>query len=109
MAMLIDVPPIDPSDAKKEALKTLVPTFLRRRAEDVERIRAAIAAADFDAVATIGHNLRGNGSSYGFPELSAIGEAIEKGALDGDAVVVERELASLVQALARIAGAMLTK
>jgi HPt (histidine-containing phosphotransfer) domain-containing protein len=107
--MVIDVPPVDPSEAKKEELKSLMPNFLRRRAEDVERVRAAIAIDDFSVVATIGHNLRGSGASYGFPELSAIGAAIEKGALDGDAASVAREVASLAEALSRITGAMPTK
>ena len=96
------VAPIDPIDAKEEALAALLPNFLRRRAEDVKRIRDAVVASDFNAIATIGHNLRGNGASYGFPQLSAIGEAIERSASAKDREAILREVERLAEALEQI-------
>ncbi len=93
---------IDPEDAKDDAVKALVETFLRRRNEDIQRIREALASKNFDAIATIGHNLRGNGASYGFPELSAIGVALEERALAADTTGTESEIERLSVELARI-------
>jgi HPt (histidine-containing phosphotransfer) domain-containing protein len=94
--------PIDPNDAKDEAVKTLVENFLRRRSGDLTRIREARDAKNFAAIATIGHNLRGNGASYGFPKLSAIGEALEKAALAADDAIISSELEHLIAELTRI-------
>jgi HPt (histidine-containing phosphotransfer) domain-containing protein len=101
-AMLNSVSPIDPKDAKDDVVKSLLPTFLQRRAGDVQRIRDALALNDFKVIATIGHNLRGNGASYGFPMLSSIGEAMEKGAVARDAAAIARALDLLTEELARI-------
>lgn len=102
MAMLLTVSTIDPEDAKDEAVKALVVNFLRRRNEDIQRIREALVSESFDVIATIGHNLRGNGASYGFAELSTIGESIEKSAVASDAAAVLREVDRLIAELARI-------
>jgi histidine phosphotransfer protein HptB len=94
--------PIDPNEAKDEAVKSLIETFLRRRSGDPKHIREALDTKKFDVIATIGHNLRGNGASYGFPKLSAIGEALEKAALAADDATILRELDHLIAELARI-------
>lgn len=98
----MNVSPIDPKDAKDDVLKSLLPTFLQRRAGDVQRIHDALALNDFNVVATIGHNLRGNGASYGFPMLSSIGEAIEKGAVARDAAAITLAVDALNRELTRI-------
>ena len=36
------------------------------------------ADGDAAAVASLGHRLKGNGASYGFPEITAIGAQIEE-------------------------------
>jgi HPt (histidine-containing phosphotransfer) domain-containing protein len=41
------------------------------------RCRECLKKRDFETIQTIGHNLKGNGSSFGFPELSQIGEKME--------------------------------
>ena len=94
--------PIDPRDAKDDVVRSLLPTFLQRRAGDVQKIRDALAQNDFDVVTTVGHNLRGNGTSYGFPMLSSIGETIEKAAVARDAAAIARAIDSLNAELARI-------
>jgi signal transduction histidine kinase/DNA-binding response OmpR family regulator len=61
-------------------LDVLMPAFLANRARDVVRVREAVARGDFDAIATIGHNMRGNGASYGLARISAIGRKLEAAA-----------------------------
>lgn len=62
----------------------LLPKFVEHRGRDIVAVREAIAHLDYLAIATIGHNLRGNAASYGFPELSALGEDLELAAESRD-------------------------
>jgi len=61
-------------------IAALLPRYLEHREGDVTTLRDALAREDYETVARIGHNLRGNGVSFGFPELRAIGERIEAAA-----------------------------
>jgi CheY-like chemotaxis protein len=54
--------------------------FLARRAREVATAREALRRRDFAALETLGHNLRGNGPSYGFPRLGVLGRRIEAAA-----------------------------
>jgi HPt (histidine-containing phosphotransfer) domain-containing protein len=63
-----------------QRIAALLPRYLEHREADVATLRDALAQEDYEAVARIGHNLRGNGVSFGFPELRAIGERIEAAA-----------------------------
>jgi HPt (histidine-containing phosphotransfer) domain-containing protein len=54
--------------------------YTSRRFADLVRCRECLERRDFETIQTIGHNLKGNGSSFGFPELSALGEKIESSA-----------------------------
>ncbi|MEO8797160.1 MAG: Hpt domain-containing protein [Polyangiaceae bacterium] len=81
---------LDPN-ATEETLKALVPGFLANRQNDVAAIRKALVTCDFEAIANIGHKLRGNGATFGFPELGTIGERLELAARARDHDRVLRE------------------
>ena len=83
-------------------IAALVPRFLANRAADVGKIRAALAAGDFDAIRVAGHGMKGAGGGYGFPEISRLGAAIEEGARQRDAAAIDALVASLEAYLARI-------
>lgn len=68
------------SESRSLAAEVLLPRFIARRERDVGTILDALERQDFRAIETLGHNMRGNGVSYGFPEISAIGEALENAA-----------------------------
>jgi HPt (histidine-containing phosphotransfer) domain-containing protein len=89
-------------DALTRAATTLRPRFLERRRRDVASIRAALECGDFETIDRLGHNLRGNGLSFGFPEMSAIGERLEVAAVAKNAIAVLEELALLETCLLRI-------
>jgi CheY-like chemotaxis protein len=55
----------------------LVPQYLHSRRRDAVRLRSLVAWSDFDATRTLGHNIKGSGVGYGFPELSQMGHEIE--------------------------------
>lgn len=67
-------------ESRSRAVEALLPRFIGRRERDVGAILEALERRDFRSIETLGHNLRGNGISYGFPEISTIGEALEEAA-----------------------------
>jgi HPt (histidine-containing phosphotransfer) domain-containing protein len=61
-------------------LAALVPGFLDRRRSDAVAIRAAALSGDFETARSLGHQLKGSGAGYGFPEISRLGAEIEEAA-----------------------------
>lgn len=85
--ILIDVP----EDLPRE----LVAQFLDSCREDLVRLHTALAANDYDCARRLGHQMKGNGSPYGFPGVTLIGSAIEQAASARSAI----ELASQIHLL----------
>jgi signal transduction histidine kinase/HPt (histidine-containing phosphotransfer) domain-containing protein len=54
-------------------VRALVPDYLKGRTHDIQQLAEALENSDFERIRVIGHNLKGSGSSYGFPEITAIG------------------------------------
>jgi HPt (histidine-containing phosphotransfer) domain-containing protein len=61
-------------------LAALVPGYLDRRRADAAAILAAIDAGDFETARSLGHQLKGSGGGYGFPEITRLGAEIEEAA-----------------------------
>ena len=61
-------------------LEELIPGFLNNRQADLEKIRMAIADADFNSIQSIAHSIKGVGGGYGFDRLSEIGFELENNA-----------------------------
>jgi HPt (histidine-containing phosphotransfer) domain-containing protein len=70
-------------------LEDLIPVFMSNRRKEVEALRAALAAADFEQLRQLGHRMRGVGNSYGFSQVSDFGKHIEDGARSGDRALLE--------------------
>lgn len=83
-------------------LADLVPTFLANCRAHARKLRAAAAAGDLAAAASIGHNLAGSGTSYGFDRVSDLGREIERLAKGGDARGVGDLAQQLENYLARV-------
>ncbi len=60
-------------DIPKEAILK----YLERRFTDIENCRIALQRGDLSVCETIGHQLKGNGSTFGFPEISTVGKSLE--------------------------------
>lgn len=71
-------------------LEDLIPTFMNNRVKEVESLRGAVAASDFEQLKQLGHRMKGVGRSYGFITVSDIGKRIEDAAAkaDGRAIAV---------------------
>ena len=73
-------------------LEDLIPTFLGNRRKELDALRAALAADDFERLRQLGHRMRGVGNSYGFERVSEIGKHIEDGARSGDKASLEAQI-----------------
>ncbi len=72
----LDVPP---------EVRSLLPSFFASRQADYLRMVSALERHNFDEIDQLGHRLKGSGGSFGFPELSTIGELLELAAREADA------------------------
>lgn len=87
-------------------LQQMYRNTLRRRIQALEAARDALAAGDPEAeadVQRIAHNLRGSGSTYGFPEITAAAEKLELA--DRDQWISELDdLMAIIREVAGVAG-----
>src|ERR671926_396214 len=47
-------------------LEDLIPVFMGNRKKELDTLRVALAAADFEQLRQLGHRMKGVGNSYGF-------------------------------------------
>lgn len=66
--------------------------YYSRRLEDLETCRQSLASRDFETIERIGHKLKGNGVTFGFPELSKLGEELETSAQQSDWGHIQNQL-----------------
>ncbi|HUJ86996.1 MAG TPA: Hpt domain-containing protein [Burkholderiales bacterium] len=83
-------------------LADLVPTFLANCRAHARKLRAAAATGDLAAAASVGHNLTGSGTSYGFERVSDLGREIERSAKGGDARALDDLARQLDDYLTRV-------
>lgn len=77
------------------ALQSLVPRYLSGRHKDIEALWSALDREDFAVIARVGHNLKGTGSPYGFPEITEIGRSLERAGKENDKTEAARHVAHL--------------
>lgn len=58
--------------------------YLDRRIVEIEELKQGLCMDDFDIAIQIGHRLKGNGKTFGYPEISIIGITLEEAALARD-------------------------
>jgi PAS domain S-box-containing protein len=68
------------------------PAFLQNRMLDLAKLREALAAKDFAAIQHIGHNSKGTGAGYGFPDIGLAGANVECAARAFDLVEIEKAI-----------------
>ena len=86
--------------AERIALRTS--RYLANCREGVATMLAALDQFGIETVATLGHNLRGSGSSFGFPPISEIGTAIQIAAEAGNYTEVRVPIMELSTLLDKI-------
>jgi HPt (histidine-containing phosphotransfer) domain-containing protein len=83
-------------------IEDLIPTFMSNRRKELEALRVALAAADFEQLRQLGHRMRGVGNSYGFERISDLGKHIEEGARSGDRASLEAQVAGYADYLGKV-------
>ena len=83
-------------------LEDLIPTFLGNRRKELDALRVALAAADFEQLRQLGHRMRGVGNSYGFEHVSLICKRIEDGARSGDKASLETQIEAYGDYLSKV-------
>jgi HPt (histidine-containing phosphotransfer) domain-containing protein len=59
----------------------LINNYLQRRINELDSLENAINNGDFAHIFKIGHQLKGNGLTFGFGQISEIGSKLESSAL----------------------------
>ena len=83
-------------------IEDLIPVFLSNRKKEVETLRVALAAHDFEQLRQLGHRMKGVGNSYGFNHVSTLGKYIEDGARSGDRAALEARIAEYAEYLTKV-------
>ena len=83
-------------------LEDLIPTFMSNRHKELEALRVALAASDFEHLRQLGHRMKGVGNSYGFDHVSVLGKQIEEGARSGNRASLEACIVDYREYLSRV-------
>lgn len=66
--------------------------YMERRKKDLETCLLCLEDQNFTELEKVGHQLKGNGTTFGYNDLSAIGDLLEKAASHQDVPQIERVL-----------------
>jgi len=83
-------------------LEDLIPVFMKNRHKELDALRTALAAADFEQLRQLGHRMKGVGNSYGFSHVSTLGKHIEDGARSGDRAALQATIGEYGDYLAKV-------
>src|SRR3954464_15677406 len=83
-------------------LEDLIPVFRKPRHKELDTLRVALAAADFEQLRQLGHRMKGVGNSYGFDHVSTLGKYIEDGARSGDRASLDARIREYAEYLSRV-------
>jgi CheY-like chemotaxis protein len=85
-----------------EDLLELVPGYVEDRLKDVAGMMELLSAADYDRLWTLGHELKGTGTSYGLPDLTKMGADFEKAARRKNEAEIGAQIRQLADYLKRV-------
>ena len=83
-------------------LEDLIPVLMKNRHKELETLRVALAAADFEQLRQLGHRMKGVGNSYGFTHVSTLGKYIEDGARSGDRAALQATISEYDDYLSKV-------
>jgi HPt (histidine-containing phosphotransfer) domain-containing protein len=83
-------------------LADLIPVFFRNRQKEIETLRSALAAADFEQLRQLGHRMKGVGNSYGFAKVSEIGKRVEDNARSADKAGIDACIGEYAEYLSKV-------
>jgi CheY-like chemotaxis protein len=80
----------------------LAPSYLSRRRKEIPEMLRLLAASDLMRLATLGHDMKGSGRGYGFPDLTRFGAALEESAKHGNLETLRAQMTELGEYLDRV-------
>jgi len=83
-------------------LEDLIPVFMTNRHKEVDTLRGALAAGDFEQLKQLGHRMKGVGRSYGFIMVSDLGKRVEDAAAKTDRAVIEACISEYADYLSKV-------
>ena len=84
------------------SLSDIVPIFLSNIRENPAAIVKALSSGDLQIPRTLGHNMKGTGTAYGFPVITDLGAQIEQAAKDGNVEAIRAKTSELASYLERL-------
>lgn len=69
--------------------------YIQSRKSEITRLFALVAEHDFEQVGFLAHNMKGTGTSYGFPDLTRLGRLIEAAAKSKNEAELGQQLPEL--------------
>ncbi len=82
--------------------RRLIGKYLDNRRDDIDKLKRALADADFETIRITGHNLYGSGSAYGLDDISWLGASIEKAADEENRTKIEGLISELTYFLQKL-------
>jgi HPt (histidine-containing phosphotransfer) domain-containing protein len=70
-------------------LAEILPQYFALCRRDLLNLREALARHDFEKIRVLGHNLKGSGGAYGFPDVTDIGASLEASGKTQDAPLAQ--------------------
>ncbi len=65
-------------------LKSLIPSYMANRKQDIETFQEALNSEDYHTIKSLAHQIKGSGAGYGFHALTDFGNDLEQYADDED-------------------------
>jgi PAS domain S-box-containing protein len=85
-----------------DGIEGLVPSYLANVRRDMREMLAGGDAKDWKIARRLGHQFKGSGEGYGFPEIARTGAAVELAAMAADEDEIRRQIVALSAYLDRV-------
>ncbi len=85
-----------------EGIEELVPEFLSSQKDATRALAQMLARSDWEGIRRIAHDLKGNGTSFGFPQLTEFGAAMSRSLKEADLSGLSEQIEHLAGYLDRV-------
>jgi HPt (histidine-containing phosphotransfer) domain-containing protein len=85
-----------------EGIEELVPEFLSSQKEGALALLQMLARSDWEGIRRIAHDLKGNGTSFGFPQLTEFGVAMSLSLKEANLTRLREQVERLSEYLDRV-------
>ncbi len=83
-------------------IEDLVPEFLSSQKEAARALTQMLSGSDWEGIRRIAHDLKGNGTSFGFPQLTEFGAAVGRSLKRSDLSGLREQIERLTEYLERV-------